>query len=84
MKITSFMFNCSTKDATSKDRSTEIEKKNASSMYSSCASSLCAFICNCSNSIEESSEQQTSEEGMFYCSLCELEASRSIFGIRKN
>lgn len=33
----------------------------------------CAFLCKCSSSHEESSEHQTSEDGMFYCSLCEVE-----------
>ncbi|XP_071716647.1 probable protein S-acyltransferase 22 [Rutidosis leptorrhynchoides] len=33
----------------------------------------CALMCHCSNSNEESSELQTSEDGMFYCSLCEVE-----------
>ncbi|KAI3730736.1 hypothetical protein L1987_61912 [Smallanthus sonchifolius] len=33
----------------------------------------CALICHCSSSNEESSELQTSEDGMFYCSLCEVE-----------
>lgn len=64
------------KDATSKDHATEIKKNDASSKQSSCfllACSPCAYICNCSSSSEESSEQQMSEEGMFYCSLCEVE-----------
>ncbi|KAG6654211.1 hypothetical protein I3843_05G118900 [Carya illinoinensis] len=63
------------KDATSKEHITEIEK-NASSKHSSCfllACFPCAFICNRCSSSEESSEQQMSEEGMFYCSLCEVE-----------
>nr|XP_043639526.1 probable protein S-acyltransferase 22 [Erigeron canadensis] len=33
----------------------------------------CALMCHCSSSNEESSEIQTSEDGMFYCSLCEVE-----------
>ncbi|XVE85797.1 hypothetical protein DITRI_Ditri17bG0120100 [Diplodiscus trichospermus] len=33
----------------------------------------CTFICKCFSSNEESSEQQMSEDGMFYCSLCEVE-----------
>ncbi|CBI22303.3 unnamed protein product, partial [Vitis vinifera] len=54
------------------------ERKNAPSNHSSCFTGLlvfipCAFLCNCSSSQEESSEQQMSEDGMFYCSLCEVE-----------
>ncbi|PWA37682.1 zinc finger, DHHC-type, palmitoyltransferase [Artemisia annua] len=33
----------------------------------------CAMMCPCSSSNEESSELQMSEDGMFYCSLCEVE-----------
>ncbi|KAJ0982060.1 hypothetical protein J5N97_010315 [Dioscorea zingiberensis] len=32
-----------------------------------------SFLCGRRNSHEQSSEQQMSEEGMFYCSLCEVE-----------
>ncbi|KAM0057817.1 putative protein S-acyltransferase [Helianthus debilis subsp. tardiflorus] len=32
-----------------------------------------ALTCHCSSSEEESSQHQTSEDGMFYCSLCEVE-----------
>ncbi|KAJ7953867.1 S-acyltransferase [Quillaja saponaria] len=63
-------------DATMKDPATLVEKKHMSSALSSCfllLCSPCAFICNCSSSKEESSEKQTSEEGMFYCSLCDVE-----------
>ncbi|XP_011075548.1 probable protein S-acyltransferase 22 [Sesamum indicum] len=53
---------------------TEHEKKNSSSQKSTCFIGMlallpCAYICN---SHEESSDQQ-SEDGMFYCSLCEVE-----------
>lgn len=63
-------------DATLKDLTHEIEKKHSSPEHSSCVSLLfspCAFICNCSSAREESSELQMSEDGMFYCSLCEVE-----------
>ncbi|KAF8399537.1 hypothetical protein HHK36_015404 [Tetracentron sinense] len=65
-------------DAIGEDPTSEIEKKNASSHQSSCFMILlglcpCAFICNCSSPHEQSSEQQMSEDGMFYCSLCEVE-----------
>ncbi|OVA08826.1 zinc finger protein [Macleaya cordata] len=33
----------------------------------------CALIYNCSRQPEESADQQMSEDGMFYCSLCEVE-----------
>ncbi|XAR65232.1 Protein S-acyltransferase [Bertholletia excelsa] len=64
-------------DTTAKGYSTGIEK-NSSSHSSSCLKSLAAFIlcgfsCNCLNTDEESSDQQLSEDGMFYCSLCEVE-----------
>ncbi|POO03464.1 Zinc finger, DHHC-type, palmitoyltransferase [Trema orientale] len=64
------------KDAASKISTVDTEKKNASREHSSClllVCSPCAYICNCSSSREESSTQQMSEEGTFYCSLCEVE-----------
>ncbi|KAK9192137.1 hypothetical protein WN943_020753 [Citrus x changshan-huyou] len=63
-------------ETTSKDLNSEVQEKNALSPNSSCCTlvlSPCAFICNCFGSSEESSEQQMSEDGMFYCSLCEVE-----------
>ncbi|KAL7163822.1 hypothetical protein ACSBR2_039859 [Camellia fascicularis] len=73
-------FDKSTKDmdSTAEDYTNEIETKNASSQYPSGFMALfaflpCAFMCNCSSPNEESSEQQLSEDGMFYCSLCEVE-----------
>ncbi|KAL7181550.1 hypothetical protein ACSBR1_040444 [Camellia fascicularis] len=65
-------------DSTAEDYTNEIETKNASSQYPSGFMALfaflpCAFMCNCSSPNEESSEQQLSEDGMFYCSLCEVE-----------
>ncbi|KAH1264668.1 putative protein S-acyltransferase 22 [Glycine max] len=63
-------------EASFKDASIFTEKKNASSPSSSClllVCSPCAYICGCSSSSNESSEQQASEDGMFYCSLCEVE-----------
>nr|XP_019710171.1 probable protein S-acyltransferase 22 isoform X2 [Elaeis guineensis] len=35
--------------------------------------SWCPLLCDQSHSREQSSEQQMSEEGMFYCSLCKVE-----------
>uniref|UniRef100_A0A1J3ITN2 S-acyltransferase n=1 Tax=Noccaea caerulescens TaxID=107243 RepID=A0A1J3ITN2_NOCCA len=35
--------------------------------------SPCALLCGCCRGRDESSEQQMSEDGMFYCSLCEVE-----------
>ncbi|KAK7309819.1 hypothetical protein RJT34_06870 [Clitoria ternatea] len=61
-------------EASLKDAAISTEK-NASSPLSSClllVCSPCAYICNCSGSRKESSEQ-ASEDGMFYCSLCEVE-----------
>ncbi|XP_057482228.1 probable protein S-acyltransferase 22 isoform X1 [Actinidia eriantha] len=65
-------------DAAAEDYAIETEKKNESSYPSSCCVALlplipCAFIHNCSSPHEESSQQQLSEDGMFYCSLCEVE-----------
>lgn len=64
---------------TSKASNSDIEMKGASSENSSWLMLLlspCAYICNCSGSSEESSLHQTSEEGMFYCSLCEVEVCK--------
>ncbi|KAJ9187439.1 hypothetical protein P3X46_002894 [Hevea brasiliensis] len=61
-------------DATLKDPNTDFE--NAKSGNSSCllwALFPCALICNFCSSSDESSSQQMSEDGMFYCSLCEVE-----------
>ncbi|CAK9163407.1 unnamed protein product [Ilex paraguariensis] len=65
-------------DAEPEDQTTEIGKNNASSHQKACfmpffAFLPCAFMCNCWSPLEESSEQQMSEDGMFYCSLCEVE-----------
>ncbi|XP_050237157.1 probable protein S-acyltransferase 22 [Mercurialis annua] len=61
-------------DPTSKDPDTDLEQKNVTG--SSClqlALFPCALICNGCSSRDESSSQQMSEDGMFYCSLCEVE-----------
>ncbi|KAG6758022.1 hypothetical protein POTOM_038355 [Populus tomentosa] len=61
-------------DATLKEPNTQIEK--VSSGNSSCFQWVffpCALICNWCSSSDESSELQMSEDGMFYCSLCEVE-----------
>ncbi|KAG8661701.1 probable protein S-acyltransferase 22 isoform X1 [Manihot esculenta] len=63
-------------DATLKMSNTDFEQKNATSGNSSCllwALFPCALICNLCGSLDESSSQQMSEDGMFYCSLCEVE-----------
>ncbi|XP_057495017.1 probable protein S-acyltransferase 22 isoform X2 [Actinidia eriantha] len=65
-------------DTTAEYHTTETERKNELSHPSSCCVALlpfipCAFVHNCSSPHEESSEQQLSEDGMFYCSLCEVE-----------
>ncbi|XP_022881846.1 probable protein S-acyltransferase 22 isoform X2 [Olea europaea var. sylvestris] len=61
-------------DATA-DSTAETQKKNPSSHQRSCLITMlallpCALVCN---SCDKSSEQQMSEDGMFYCSLCEVE-----------
>lgn len=69
-------------EASFKDAAISAEKKSASSSPSSSwlllVCSPCAYICGCSSSSKESCDQQASEDGMFYCSLCEVEVSRSI------
>ncbi|KAL6969751.1 hypothetical protein U1Q18_029461 [Sarracenia purpurea var. burkii] len=71
-------------DTAAEDYTAE-NKRNASSHshHLSCFMALlavipCTFLCNCSIPREESSEQQQSEDGMFYCSLCEVEVRRCI------
>ncbi|KAL2546687.1 putative protein S-acyltransferase 22 [Forsythia ovata] len=61
-------------DATA-DSTAETETNNPSSHQRSCLMTMlsllpCAYVCK---SRDESSEQQISEDGMFYCSLCEVE-----------
>ncbi|XP_058730574.1 probable protein S-acyltransferase 22 [Vicia villosa] len=58
-----------------KDAYNSVKKANSSSCLSRflVVCSPCAYICRCSGSNEESSDKQTSEDGMFYCSLCEVE-----------
>ncbi|XP_034932190.1 probable protein S-acyltransferase 22 [Populus alba] len=61
-------------ESTKKEPKTQIDK--VSSGNSSCFQWVffpCAFICNRCSSSDESSELQMSEDGMFYCSLCEVE-----------
>ncbi|MCE2055924.1 hypothetical protein HAX54_043748 [Datura stramonium] len=56
----------------------ETEQKITATRQRSCSSGLlallpCALISNCAGRHEESSQEQLSEDGMFYCSLCEVE-----------
>ncbi|GAB4829098.1 hypothetical protein Ancab_018761 [Ancistrocladus abbreviatus] len=64
-------------DATTGEFEAESEDKNASLHCSSCylgvISFPCTFFCKCKRLGEESSKQQMSEDGMFFCSLCEVE-----------
>ncbi|KAJ4823425.1 putative protein S-acyltransferase 22 [Turnera subulata] len=63
-------------DATSKDPNVDTDKNHGSPRNSSCfflALFPCGLLSNCCNSSDDSSEQQLSEDGMFYCSLCEVE-----------
>lgn len=69
--------------ATTGNLTSETNRKSMSSNHPSWFMGIlaffpCAFFRNCSTSHEESSEQQMSEDGMFYCSLCEVEVSGSI------
>ncbi|CAF2139080.1 unnamed protein product [Brassica napus] len=59
-----------------KDQENGTNKKHESSQRSCLLRVLCspcALICGCCSGRDESSEQQMSEDGMFYCSLCEVE-----------
>ncbi|KAG5237233.1 hypothetical protein OIU77_013835 [Salix suchowensis] len=60
-------------DATLKEPNTQIEKTSGNSSCFQWLLFPCALICNWCSSSDESSEQQMSEDGMFYCSLCEVE-----------
>ncbi|KAE8658877.1 putative protein S-acyltransferase 22 [Hibiscus syriacus] len=63
-------------DETLKDTNVEIEGNDGFPKQSSCLLwifSPCVAICRCTGSHEESSDQQMSENGMFNCSLCEVE-----------
>ncbi|XP_058194239.1 probable protein S-acyltransferase 22 isoform X2 [Rhododendron vialii] len=67
---------------TAEEECTNENKKHASSHHSSYFTALwvfmpCAFFYNCLSPPEESSEQQLSEDGMFYCSLCEVEVFKN-------
>ncbi|ESW29846.1 hypothetical protein PHAVU_002G103600 [Phaseolus vulgaris] len=58
----------------SKSASNSVEKSTSS--CSSCVllvSSPCAYICSCSSLTDKSTDKQISEDGMFFCSLCEVE-----------
>ncbi|GMH26171.1 hypothetical protein Nepgr_028014 [Nepenthes gracilis] len=64
-------------DVSEQDLEAESEGKNNSA---SCSSSFlgvvlfpCTFLCRCTSPREETSQRQMSEDGMFYCSLCEVE-----------
>ncbi|KAJ8760954.1 hypothetical protein K2173_021992 [Erythroxylum novogranatense] len=67
-------------DATSRDPNIEIVEKN---MFSGKQSWFllvfipCYLLSNCCNSNSESSEQFMGDDGMFYCSLCEVEVGRN-------
>ncbi|KVH96163.1 Zinc finger, DHHC-type, palmitoyltransferase [Cynara cardunculus var. scolymus] len=62
-------------DSRTKDYTSETEKdsKPSSCFMPVLALVPCALMCHCSSPDDESSELQTSEDGMFYCSLCEVE-----------
>ncbi|GMH01764.1 hypothetical protein Nepgr_003603 [Nepenthes gracilis] len=59
------------------DCEAESKGRNKSSNWSPCFLRVvlfpCTFFCRCTRLGEETSEQQMSEDGMFYCSLCEVE-----------
>ncbi|XP_057530761.1 probable protein S-acyltransferase 22 [Amaranthus tricolor] len=53
------------------------QEQTAKTSICSCISGVlffpCIFLYNCMSSSKDSLERQTSEDGMFYCSLCEVE-----------
>ena len=61
------------------ENGTNTKKLNSSqrSCFLRVLCSPCALICGCCSGRDESSEQQMSEDGMFYCSLCEVEVRES-------
>ncbi|KAK4376634.1 hypothetical protein RND71_002930 [Anisodus tanguticus] len=68
----------SNKGAQQDEDHNETEQKSTATHQRSCSSGFwallpCALISNCAGRHEESSQQQLSEDGMFYCSLCEVE-----------
>lgn len=71
-------FGKSEKDSDAKGgHSTENVKEVALPQKPGCCMTLaflpCALVHKCLHPGEDSSEQQLSEDGMFYCSLCEVE-----------
>ncbi|CAI8587988.1 unnamed protein product [Vicia faba] len=63
-------------EASFKDAAISKEKKTASPPSPSCflwLFSPCAYVCSRSSSHDDSSDKLASEDGMFYCSLCEVE-----------
>lgn len=48
-------------------------KPNCLSCFAGVLFSSCGFLCKCARQQEDPSEEQGSEDGMFYCSLCEVE-----------
>ncbi|KAL8150147.1 hypothetical protein V2J09_019955 [Rumex salicifolius] len=68
-------------DGKSMDASVEnLEAENTASASPRCSSWLlgvlcfpCSFLSKCLSGGEESSDRDTSEDGMFYCSLCKVE-----------
>ncbi|PWA64870.1 zinc finger, DHHC-type, palmitoyltransferase [Artemisia annua] len=64
----------STDSITKDNKSTSKRVSSLPSCFKAILSLLpCAIMCHCSNQDEESSELQPSEDGMFYCNLCEVE-----------
>ncbi|KAF8021429.1 hypothetical protein BT93_G1765 [Corymbia citriodora subsp. variegata] len=59
-----------------KEYTAETERNSAPSKHTTCCALAlfpCALMCECCSSSDESSEKHISEDGMFYCSLCEVE-----------
>lgn len=76
--------NSKNQDSRAEDNVSQTENVKTTSSWFMAVGALipCALMCHCSNSNDESSELQTSEDGMFYCSLCEVEVNFLLWQLR--
>lgn len=59
--------------AAAKESTAETERPSKHTTCCALALLPCALMCKCCSSSDKSSEKHISEDGMFYCSLCEVE-----------
>ena len=76
------VFDGDLKDANADPVDSDVEHRERHNS-TNCSSSIwavlcfpCSFLCSCINPSKEPSERHTSEDGIFYCSLCEVEVYR--------